>query len=137
MVDTVCIEIFRHLAETVFPPSEAVACHLFPVVGREAPVLSEHGEIIRWRACLTVHVEQTRVSPCVDAETAYADRYVPFEHDSMVMCVIAGCAQLTVEMEEIVFDACAVTFDEGIDRCLVICGIGTPEVVVGGVVFIA
>ena len=79
MVDAVSVEVFRHLAETCFPPCEAVAVHLFPVVCRETPVLTEDREVIRRCACLAVHVEELGIDPGVDACARYADWNVAFE----------------------------------------------------------
>ena len=73
VVDAVNVEIFGHLAETGLPPCEAVAVHLLPVVGGEAPVLSHHREVIRGSACLAVEIEQTRREPCINAGAGNAD----------------------------------------------------------------
>ena len=67
MVDAVCVEVFGHLAEARFPPSEAVSVHHFPVVSREAPVLTEDREFVRRSTGLTIHIEQVGVNPGVDA----------------------------------------------------------------------
>ena len=138
MVDTVGVEILRHLAEAVLPPLEAILGHSVPVVGREAPVLAQDREVIRWCAGLAVHVEETRRAPGVDAEPADADRYVALEHDAMR--VIACLAELAVQMilQEIMeVDLAAVRVDEGLDAGVVIDGILTPLRVVGSVVFLA
>ena len=47
MVDAERVEILTHLAQAGFPPGIVVLCHLFPVVGREAPVLTVGREVIR------------------------------------------------------------------------------------------
>ena len=87
MVYSVSIEVFRHLAKTVFPPLESIFSHLIPVIGRESPVLPQDRKIIRRRTRLSVHVEQFRGYPCVGTETADADWYVAFEHNTFVFFV--------------------------------------------------
>ena len=98
MVDTVSVEILRHLAETRFPPCEAVFAHLLPVVGREAPVLTEHGEIIRRRTRLAIHVKQARVNPRVGGVARYTDRYVALERHAMLTGITVNLAHLLVKM---------------------------------------
>ena len=99
VVDAVCVEIFRHLSETLFPPAESVGRHSFPVVGWEAPVLTQHGKVVGRRAGLRVHVEQAGILPRVNAFAPYADGNVSFEDDSVLMGEIAHFAQLPVEVE--------------------------------------
>ena len=140
MIYAVDVEEVRHLAETCLPPGEAVAAHLLPVVGRETPILSEHREVIRRSAGLGVHIEESRIAPCVDTLAAYADRYVPLEHDAVALSVIAGLAKLAVAVilhEIIEIDAILMGLDEALHTRLVIRCIFAPEGIVGGMVFIA
>ncbi len=98
MVYPVSIKIFRHLAETLFPPSETIFRHFFPIICREAPVLSEHRKIIRRSSGLTIHIEKPRILPCVNTETTYADWNVAFEHHFMLMGIITNLTKLTIQM---------------------------------------
>ena len=76
MVDAICIEVFSHLLEAVFPPLEAIFIHFLPIVGRESPVLTLNREVIRWRTGLAVHIEELRRNPGINACAANADRNV-------------------------------------------------------------
>ena len=140
MVYSVGVKIFRHLAETVFPPLESVFCHGIPVVCRESPVLAEHREVIRGCSGLTVHVEQTRRTPCVNAETAYSDRNVSFEHNAVGMCVVACLAELAVKMvlyEVVEIDLLLVSGHKFGYFPVVIDRIFSPCEMIGSLVFLA
>ncbi len=140
MVDAVSVEILRHLAEARFPPCEAVAAHLLPVVGGESPVLSQHGEVVRGRSGLAVHIEQARVDPRVGACAADADGYVALEDHAMVVGVVAHLTQLFVEeiLDEVdILHLRLVGFDELLDLRLVVERVVAPLAHVGGAVLVA
>ena len=42
VVNPIGVKIFRHLAETIFPPLETIYSHLIPIICGEAPVLTKH-----------------------------------------------------------------------------------------------
>ena len=78
MVDTVGIKVFRHFLKAFHPPAVTVLLHYIPVICRKSPVLTVHGEIIRWCAGLAVHIEIVGFGPCLDTATANTDWYVSF-----------------------------------------------------------
>ena len=78
MVNAVGVKVAGHIAEPPFPPMAAVAQHLIPVVGRESPVLSIHGEVIGWGTGLTVEVEVARLLPHVASVAIHADGDITF-----------------------------------------------------------
>ena len=96
VVDTVGIEVFRHLAETLHPPGITVFFHYVPVVSREAPVLTVHGEVIGWCARLSVQVEVVGFCPRFYAVAADADRNVTFQYYTIGSCVFRCSQQLQV-----------------------------------------
>ena len=57
VVDTIGIEILGHLHEASLPPRIAIFGHLRPIVGREAPILAHHREIIGRSTRRRVHIE--------------------------------------------------------------------------------
>ena len=99
VVDTVGIEVFRHLAETLHPPGITVFLHYVPVVSREAPVLTVHGEVIGWCARLSVQVEVVGFCPRFYAVAADADRNVTFQYYTIGSCVFRCSQQLQVQVE--------------------------------------
>lgn len=136
MVDAVGVEIFRHLAETVFPPCKTVLCHFVPIVGRESPVLSEHREVVWWSSGLAVHVEESGILPCVHALASDADRYVSLQHYAVLMRIVAHLAQLAVEMilcEVVEAEFILMLLDEAVYLFFVVDCIFSPAGVVGGV----
>ena len=98
VVDAVGVEVLRHLAQTVFPPGKAVLAHLVPVVGGEAPVLAQDGEVIGGSAGLAVHVEQACVGPGVDAGARDADGDVALDGHALGVGVVADALHLLVEV---------------------------------------
>ena len=85
MVDAVSVEELCHVLETAFPPCASVFQHLIPVVGGEPPILSVYGEIIRWRTCLSVHVEVLGFYPNVTTVATHANWHVAFEYDALAL----------------------------------------------------
>ena len=140
MVNTIGIEIFSHLAESVFPPFKPVASHLLPIVGREAPVLTEHGEVIRRSTGLAIHVEKSRRLPGVCAETADSDWNVTFQHNTLAMSIIPGLSELAVQMilQEInIFETLLMRLRKIIHFLVGIIGIFSPESIVGILIHLA
>ena len=80
MVDTVCIEVLRHLAEAGLPPAIAVLCHLLPIIDWEAPILTCYREVIRWSTGRRLHYEELRRYPRIDTDWAHTDRNIALEH---------------------------------------------------------
>src|SRR4030095_11880213 len=78
MIYAKCIKIIAHLLETVAPPCEAVLLHPLPVVGREAPVLSLHRKIVRWRARLHTHTVEFRLNPGITTVSVNTNWNVTF-----------------------------------------------------------
>ena len=99
VVDTVGIEILRHLPETAHPPGAAVSQHLVPVVGGETPVLSVGREVIRRRTSLTVQVEVLRLHPSLHTVTADADGDVALQDHPLFTGMGMGSTHLLVEVE--------------------------------------
>ena len=88
------VKIIAHLRETFFPPREAIGGHAWPVVSREAPVLSLRGEWVGWRAGLHVCVKKFWRLPHVCAVPMHADGNVTFYHEAALMHVRRRVAQL-------------------------------------------
>ena len=98
MVDTIQVKIFRHFTHTVFPPLESVLLHFFPIICRESPILSQHRKIIRWCTCLTIHIEQIRIYPCICTGTTYANWNITLQNNIMFMCIVSCITKLFVQM---------------------------------------
>jgi hypothetical protein len=82
VVDAVSVEILMHVLEAAHPPLASVGNHAVPVVRREAPVLSVHGESVWRSARLRVEVEVFGLVPYVAAVAVHADGYVALEDDA-------------------------------------------------------
>ena len=104
MIDAETVKIVSQLRETILPPLEMILLHRLPIIGREQPVLSIGREIIRWRTCLSVHVEIVRLCPCLNAGTAHANRKITFQHDTIATGIIRDHLELIVQhiLQEIV-----------------------------------
>ena len=99
VVDAEGVEVFAHLAQTGLPPGVAVLGHLFPVVGREAPVLAVGREGVRRCAGLGIHVEEFRKLPGIRAGAGYPYREVTLEDHAFAVGVVADLAELCVQVE--------------------------------------
>src|ERR1700722_12740608 len=73
MVDPEPIKIVAHLSKTSLPPLIAVFAHLFPVIGRETPILPFDRKIVRWRPRLQVHMIKLGLHPGIAAVAKNAD----------------------------------------------------------------
>ena len=98
MVDAVGIEVVAHLLEAVAEPLVVVLGHFLPVIGGEAPVLSVGGKSIGRSAGLSVHVEEMRIDPRIDASAADTDGDVALEGDAVGMGIVNCLLQLDVQM---------------------------------------
>ena len=78
VVEPVSVEIFAHFGQASLPPGVSVLCHLVPVVGGEAPILTVIGEVVGRCAGLAVEVVEARVYPGVHAVARDADGDVAF-----------------------------------------------------------
>ena len=85
VIDPIGIEVMTELREPRTPPGVVVLLHDLPVVGGKSPVLALHGEGVRRRAGLRVHLEQMRRGPRVHRLAVDADRQVALERESMLM----------------------------------------------------
>ena len=99
MVDTVCIEVLRHLAEAGLPPAVAVLCHLLPIIDWEAPILTCYRKVIRWSTGRRLHYEELRRYPRIDTDWAHTDRNIALEHYAHRVTILDSCVELTVEVE--------------------------------------
>ena len=99
MVDAVGVEVACHVAEAALPPLAAVAQHLVPVVGGEAPVLAVLGKVIGRRSGLAVEVEVAGLLPYVAAVAGDADGDVTFEEHAARAGVGVDGAELLGENE--------------------------------------
>ena len=98
MVDTIGVEILRHLTEATYPPLAAVFQHLIPVVGGEAPVLSVSRERIGRSSRLTIQVEILRFNPGFHTITTDANGNVTLQDDTMFTGIVVGSTHLLVEI---------------------------------------
>ena len=140
VVDAEGVEVFGHLGHACPPPGVAVACHAFPVVSRESPVLPDGRECVGRSPGLRVHVEQVRVEPCVDARAADADGQVALEDDAVVAGVGADLGQLRMQVVldiAVECDVAAVAAAIGVDGFAVIAGETAPAGEVGRARFVA
>ena len=140
VVDAEGVEVFGHLGHACPPPGVAVACHTFPVVSRESPVLADGRECVGRGPGLRVHVEQVRVEPCVDARAADADGQVALEDDAVVAGVGADLGQLRMQVVldiAVECDVAAVAAAVGVDGFAVIAGEAAPAGEVGRARFVA
>ena len=97
VVNTISIEILRHVLEATYPPATAVFYHLVPVVCRESPVLSVYGEVV-WRcSSLSVEVEVTRLLHDVTSVAVNANRNVTLEDNTLLTCIFVCLAHLATE----------------------------------------
>ena len=108
MVDSICIEILVHLAESLLPPSESRLGHLVPVIGRETPVLPVLGEGIRRCPSLGIKIVELRSAPCVGACTAYAYRKVSLQDNTLFMGILDRLFQL--DIQEILLEDIEINF---------------------------
>ena len=99
VVDAVGIEVLGHLHKACLPPGKAVLGHLLPIVGREAPVLTHHREIIGRSTRRRVHVEELGIDPGIDTRARDTNRNIALQHHATRVGVVAHLAQLTVEVE--------------------------------------
>ena len=97
VVDAISIKELRHILESASPPLTVVLQHLVPVVGREAPVLTIHREVIRWSSSLSVKIEVLRLCPHITAKTVHTDRNVAFQNDSLGHGMLVGSLHLCVQ----------------------------------------
>ena len=111
MVNTVCIKVISHLAESGHEPGVSVTSHIIPVVCRHSPFLAINGECIGWGSGLTVCVEQIGMYPDIGAVAVYADGYVTFQEYALAVGIFLYISQLLVkvELDEIVLAYLAVT----------------------------
>ncbi len=98
VVDAVCVKKVSHFAKTGFPPSKSVLAHLFPVVGRESPVLPVDCESIRRCTGACIKVEEFGTHPCINACAAHPDWNIPFEGNSGTVAMGSHLTQLRVKM---------------------------------------
>ena len=82
VVDTIGIEILRHVLETAHPPNAVVGNHRIPVVGGEAPILAVHREVVGWSTSLAVQVEVLGLHPDIATMAVHANRNVTLQDDS-------------------------------------------------------
>ena len=97
VVDAVSIKELRHILEAAGPPEAAVLQHLIPVVGRESPVLSVYGEIIRRSTRLTIQVEVLRLHPNIAAVAMHTDRNITLQDDTLRLGMLVCLLHLLVQ----------------------------------------
>ncbi len=61
----------REVGQALAPPGIVILAHLFPVVGREAPVLAIPIKVVRRRSCGVLHAEKVGMHPCVHTLLAH------------------------------------------------------------------
>src|SRR5688572_15094422 len=96
------IKIFTHLLKTLTPPRKSIFGHAFPVICREAPVLSLHGKIIRRRSGLLIHVIQSGFNPGIATVTRNANGNVSLQYNSILVCIFYCFPQL--EMKVVLYE---------------------------------
>ena len=99
MVYAVGIKITRHMQKTPPPPAVAVFGHFFPVIRRQAPVLSDFGKIIRRGSGLRVQMEQGGFGPGVCPVGGHADGNIAFERDAFFPRVTVSVQQLRMQQK--------------------------------------
>ena len=99
VIDPQAIETGGHVPQTPSPPGVAVGRHLRPIIGGEAPVLAQHGEGIRRRAGLAVHMEQRGVGPSLDTVAVDTDGQIALERHAPGMARGDRLVQLQFEVE--------------------------------------
>ena len=97
MIDTEAIEIVFQLAETLLPPREIIILHRIPIIGREPPVLTVHGEIVRRGTGLAVHIEIFRFHPRFDTRTVHPNRQIAFQYDPVFAGIIGNTFELGMQ----------------------------------------
>ena len=88
VVDAIGIEEMRHILEATCPPLAAVLQHLVPIVCRESPVLSVHGEIVGRCSSLSVEVEVFGFHPHVATVSVHSDRDVALQYYSLLLGIL-------------------------------------------------
>ena len=120
MVKAVCTVVLFCIFKTVFPPVVVVFLKVFPVVCREAPVLSARIFVVYRRAGAQVLVENSRKRPRVAGIFVHQDRHIALYDNAGFFYGIAGslellvCAHLSPGIEKIfllVFAVCPAFFN--------------------------
>ena len=99
MVDTIGIEVIRHLSETELPPVVVVLRHDIPVVGWEAPVLATCIEVIGWCTRRSREVEELWVGGSIHRIRRDTDRDIALDSHSYGVRIIHSIAELLVGVE--------------------------------------
>ena len=107
MVDAEGVEVLAHLAQAALPPVVVVLCHLVPVVGGEAPVLTVHAEEIGRCAGAGIEVVELREAGSVHTVAAHSYGQVALQVNSLRMgvghCVRKLEVQVPLYPAEVVF----------------------------------
>ena len=98
MVDTIGVEIFGHLLETVFPPGITVQLHHLPIIGRKAPILTIWRESIRRSTGLGVEIEERWMGLGLYAIEIHANGDIAFQDNAFGTGVISSRLQLEMKM---------------------------------------
>ncbi len=94
VIDTVGIEVVGHLSKALSKPFVTFCCHGTPIIGRKSPILTIACEGIGWSTSLAFETEETRMTPCLNACSADADRNVALKHYAMTMSIISSMLEL-------------------------------------------
>ena len=97
MVYPISVKIKCHTSQPLAPPLIVVLGHLFPIVGRELPVLSFCRELIWRRAGLPMEVKIRWGLPYVAAFRTHANRDVTFKHYAFIPGIIVHLGQLCMQ----------------------------------------
>mmetsp|Transcript_18343 Transcript_18343/g.46334 ORF Transcript_18343/g.46334 Transcript_18343/m.46334 type:complete len:556 (-) Transcript_18343:554-2221(-) len=98
VVDTVRVEVLRHVAQPPLPPLVVVGRHGLPRVRGEAPVLTLGVKDVGRRARGLVHAEEVRLNPGVHAALVHANGQVALEHHAGRLRGARHLQQLAVQV---------------------------------------
>ena len=96
VVDAQRVEVLLHVAQSL--TEQVVHLLVFPVIGREAPVLSVHREGIGGRSCLHVEMEELRTGRGFCTLTVHANGQVTLQDDAFLAGIVGCCLQLEVQV---------------------------------------
>ncbi|EJX06047.1 hypothetical protein EVA_05845 [gut metagenome] len=97
MIDSVGIEVLTHVCQASPPPLVAILTHLFPIIGRETPVLTIDRKGIGRSARLAIEVEEFTIDPCRNTISVDANRNITLQDDPHLTCILMDGRHLTVE----------------------------------------